>query len=246
MSWLDTITPNFLLSEDRRIQKEQRRVTNRDLQPEDREAAYKWLADNGSGKALVALLTRFDMKLEHQMKDGDEKEYVFGLLLAHGPEKVERPVRAHLRRCRTIAMPLRLLSELKGDREAVEMAFELLDAERERDDFKPEKKIDLLVWLVDHKHERAVEVVSPFLRDFDEGVRFAAAEVLIGQGRDDQVRPLLEAVIANPKEESNRLRVRLYELFLKRGWKLDQPDQVAEGLASGWQVVDGRITRGGA
>ena len=33
MSWLDSITPNFLLSEDRRIQKEQRRVTNRDLQP---------------------------------------------------------------------------------------------------------------------------------------------------------------------------------------------------------------------
>lgn len=244
MSWLDSITPNFMLSEDRRIQKEQRRVTNRDLQPEDREAAYKWLAENGSGKALVALLSRFDMKLEHQMKDGDEKEYVFGLLLAHGAEKVERPVRAHLRRCKTIAMPLRLLAELKGDREAVEMAFELLDAERARDDFKPEKKIDLLVWLVDHKHERAVEVVSPFLQDFDEGVRFAAAEVLIAQQQDDRVRPLLEAVIANPKEESNRLRIRLYELFQRKGWKLERPEAVSAAATAGWQVIDGRLAAG--
>ncbi len=240
MSWLDSITPNFLLSEDKRIQKEQRRVTHRDLQPEDREAAARWLSDNGSPKALVALLTRFDMQLEHQMNDRDEREFVYQLLVGHGPEALRRPLRAHLKRCRMIAMPMRMYAELYGDEAAVEMAFELLAAERERDDFKPGKKIDLLVWLVDHTHPGAIEACAPFLEDFDEGVRYAAAEVLLAQ-KDDAARPLLEKVLANPGEEANRLKVRLCEAFQRRGWPLDDPDAVAPNLPEAFEVRDGRI-----
>lgn len=239
MSWLDSITPNFMLSEDKRIQKEQRNVTNRDKQPEDRESAARWLADNGSGRALVALLTRFDMQLEHQMNDRDEREFVFGLLVRHG-DALDRPLRAHLKRCKMIAMPLRLLEEASGREAAIEMAFELLKIELDRDDFKPQKKIDLLTWMAEHRHPEAIQRLAPFLKDFDEGVRYAAAEVILGQ-QDDAAKGPLEAVLADPSEESNRLKVRLCEAFQRRRWTLSDPDAVAPNLHETFEVVDGQI-----
>lgn len=239
MSWLDSITPNFMLSEEARIQREQRNLTNRDKQAEDREMAARWLSDNGSPKALVGLLSRFDMQLEHQMNDRDEREFVYGLLIGHG-DKLDRALKAHLKRCKMIAMPLRLYAELNGNAKAVEMAFELLQTELERDDFKPTKKTDLLVWLVDHTHPRAIAEVEPFLVDFDEGVRYAACEVILAQN-DDAGRAPLEKVLANPEEEANRLKVRLAEAFIKRRWPLDDPDAVAANLHDNFAVKDGQI-----
>src|SRR5688500_14555006 len=96
---------DFLLSEEKRIAKQQRTITNRDVQPEDREKAARWLADNGSPKALVALLTRFDMQLENGLKDKNEKEFVYSLLLGFGDAAV-KPLERHLEKCRQIAVPL--------------------------------------------------------------------------------------------------------------------------------------------
>ncbi len=231
---------DFFLSEEKRIAKEQRNLTNRDKQPEDRDAAARWLADRENPKAIVALLTRFDMNLENQLKDRSEKEFVYGLLVSKG-EPAVRPLERHLSRCRQIASPLRLFVDLKGREAAVEKVFELLDIERERDDLnKPEKKVDLLVWLVGHRHPGAIERCSPFLLDFDENVRYAAAEVMIAQ-QDEAARPALEQALQNPGEESNRLKVRLAEVFQQRGWALDDPEKVAANLTPTFTVRDGRI-----
>lgn len=229
---------DFFRSEDDKIRRQQRRVTDRNLQPEDREAAVRWLADNGSGKALLALLSRFDMNLENQLKDQSEKEFTYDLLLQKG-DALEAPLRSHLKRCRQFALPLRLFEELRGEQAAIELVFELLRIELEKDDFKPDKKSNLLVWLAERKHPDAIEQVRPFLQDFDEGVRYAAAEVLIGQGTD-AARPHLLAALAHPGEESNRLRVRIAEVFAQRRWPVDDAD--LEGrLIGGYTVRDGRI-----
>lgn len=229
---------DFFRSEDDKIRRQQRRVTDRNLQAEDREAAARWLADNGSGKALVALLSRFDVNLENQLKDQSEKELVYALLLQKG-DALEAPLRAHLKRCRQIALPLRLFEELRGEQATIELVFELLRLELEKDDFKPAKKTNLLVWLAERKHPDAIEQARPFLQDFDEGVRCAAAEILIGQG-SDQARPPLLAALAHPGEESNRLRVRIAEVFAQRRWPVDDAD--LEGrLVGGYAVREGRI-----
>ena len=230
---------DMFLSEDRRIAKEQRTLTNRDKQPEDREAAARWLAGNATPKAFVALLTRFDMNLENQLKDRAEKDLVYGLL-SQGGEGVHRPLDRHLARCKQLATPLRLFVDLKGGDAAVEKAFELLDIEREKDDFKPEKKNDLLVWLIDKRHPRAIEVAAPFLHDFDENVRYAAAEVMLAQQSDD-ARPHLEKALAYPDEESNRLRVRLAEAFAQRRWSLEDEAGVGAALPETHAVKNGRV-----
>ena len=231
---------DMFLSEEKKIQKQAARVINRDLQAEDREAAYRWLAENGSGKALVGLLSRFEMRLEHQLNEKDERELVYGLLVQHGA-KLERPLRVHLKKARQIAMPLRLYEEVMGFDATIALVYELLDLEIQKDDFhKPEKKTDLLVWLAEHRHDGAIAAASPHLADFDEQVRYAASEVILAQ-QSDAGRAALEAVLANPQEDSNRLRVRLSEVFAARRWPLDDPDAVGPLLPETHKVVDGRI-----
>ena len=136
--------------------------------------------------------------------------------------------------------PLRLFIELAGEDAAVEKVFDLLELESKKDDFKPQKKNDLLVWLVDKRHARCIEAAAPFLGDFDENVRYAAAEVMIAQ-QDDAARPLLESALTNPDEDSNRLRVRLSQVFQQRRWSVSDAAQVGAALPGGWAIKDDRI-----
>jgi hypothetical protein len=228
---------DIFLSDEQRIQKNQRTLTNRDVQPEDRDAAVRWLVENASPKAHVALLTRFDMNLEYQLKDKNEKNALYTTLLGIGDPLV-RPIERHLEKCRQVAIPLRLYAELKGEETAIRKVYEILDLERNKDDFKAQKKVDLLVWLAERRHPGAIVAVAPLLEDFDEGVRYAASEVIIAQN-EEAGRAHLEKVIGNAQEDSNRLRVRLADVFSQRRWTLDP--QAAAHLPNGYSLREGRV-----
>jgi len=230
---------DLFISDDKKIQKRQRTLTNRDSQAEDREIAARWLTDKGTGKALLSLLSRFDMQLEHQLNDRDERELVYALAMSTGQD-ILKPLRAHLRKCKKFALPIRLYRELQGEQATVEFVFDLLQIELKKDDFKPGKKTDMLVWLTDYRHENMISSAAPFLQDFDEGVRCAAAEVIISQN-DDAGRSALEAAFANPEEDSNRLRVRLAEVFTARRWSVDDVEGVTANLPPGHKLADGRV-----
>lgn len=231
---------DWLLSKEARIQRNQRRLTNRDAQAEDREAAARWLVEEGSPKALVALLTRFEMNLTHQMNDKAEKEKVYGLLAGKGGQ-LRRPLEAHLRKCRQFAMPIRLLAEIDGAPAAVTCALDLLELERQRDDVNhPEKKANLLVWLTDHQDPRIIEVATRLLGDFDEGVRYAAAEAIAAQREGtEEVRRALEGVLARRDEDSNRLRARVASLFAQRRWPCGE--DAGANLPPGYAWKDSRV-----
>lgn len=231
---------DMFLSEEKRIQKQQRTLTNRDAQAEDREAAARWLAENGSPKAIVALLTRFDMKLENQLKDSGERDLVYALCADLG-EALERPLGRHMKKCQSIALPIRLMEEQQGEEATIQAVFALLQREYEKDDFKPRRKTDLLVWLAKRRHEGATEAAAPFLKDFDENVRYAAVEVIAAQD-DPGASALLEPVLANPDEEANRLKVRIAELFQQRGWTVQDVEGFGAGLPPSFALTpEGRV-----
>lgn len=233
---------DFLHNEEQRIARNIRRLTDRDSQPEDREAASQWLAQNGSRAAILGMLQRFEIALEHQMKDQGEKEQVYSRLAAMGAEKVAEPTRVWLRQCRQFAMPLKLLADLAGSEAAEAMVRELLDIELKKDDFKPDKKKGLLVWLAEHKSsEQAADAAVPFLKDFDEGVRYAASEVCIAHG-GDRAGEMLSVVLLNDKEESGRLKVRIAEACAAKGWRM--PPAVEGALPKGFRAKDGRVYAG--
>lgn len=226
---------DFWMSEDQKIAGHQRTLTDKNQQAEDREKSARWLLDNGGPKGLVALLTRFDMSLENQLKDSGEKEFVYGLVASKGDEVI-RPLDRHLEKCRHVAHPLRLYVERRGETAAIERVFAVLELERSKDDFKPEKKTDLLVWLAGHRHPGAAEVAARFLTDFDEGVRYAAVEVILAQG-ENVGREALLGVLTNREEESNRLRIRVAGVFAQRRW--DVPEGTP--MPAGFTVQDGRV-----
>lgn len=232
---------DFFLSEDKKISKHQRRLTNRDAQAEDREASAVWLSDLGSPKALMALLSRFDVKLTHQLNDKTEKEFLFGILAKHG-DSLDRPLRAHLKKCKQFAWPLRLLQTVQNEEAVLSVVYELLQHELEKDNFKPAKKTGLLLWLAERQHDNAIAASVPFLEDFDEGVRYAASEVLIAQQTDAAREPLL-SVLTNPEEDSNRLKVRISEVFVGRRWPVDGHEIVDDNLPDTFVVRDGRIVQ---
>ncbi|MBA2321772.1 MAG: hypothetical protein H0V89_11530, partial [Deltaproteobacteria bacterium] len=139
---------DFFMSEEKKIQRHQRTLTDRAQQAEEREASVRWLAGHATPVALLALLSRFDMRLEHQLKDTAEKESLYDELVRIGRPVVE-PLRAHLKKSRQVTIPLRLLAELEGVETTVGAVIELLEQELKKDDFKPEKKRQLLVWLAE-------------------------------------------------------------------------------------------------
>jgi hypothetical protein len=231
---------DIFMNDEKKIKKHHRRLTNRDAQDEDREASAHWLADNGTPPALLALLSRFDMALDHQLKDATEKDLIQSLVRHKGTD-ASTAVRQWLRQCKVTARPLTLLSDIEGPAAALDVAYELLIIEREQDPFKPEKKKKLLIWLAERTDSRSVESADFYCLDFDEGVRYAAAEVLISEA-SEQARQALERLFSNPEEDSNRLKVRVMDVFISRRWTLDTPQAVTE-LPEGYSVQGSRFAR---
>jgi len=235
MGWFDWLTGG----EESQVKRHAKRVRNLNAQGEDRQASAHWLAENGTDEAILGLLGRYTINYEQRMKDEEEKSLVTELLRGLGAEKIGPPIRQWVRKNEAFARPLQLVEELEGKSAAVDLLLDMLG--REVDPFKTEKKRQILIRLSSYVDPRVMERVSPCLEDFDEGVRYAAAEVLLAQDRES-VRGDLARALARRDEESNRLRVRLAEAFHKRGWPLgEHAGAVRERPPVGWTVQGDRV-----
>jgi hypothetical protein len=234
MGFLDIIFGN----PQKQLERQCKRVQNINAQPEDREAAALFLAEDGSEPAIYGLLGRFDVRIENAMKDRNEKAFVFELLEALG-EPVLEPAILFSKRCKNIANPLRLIEALGGTEPVLATALEMLDEEAAKEDYKPDRKRHLLVLLAEKKDERIAPSAARFLDDFDEGVRYAAAQAVISQDTQ-QCREDLVGALANPEEESNRLRVRIAEVVAARRWALDPHVQALQENPPTGFAVKGR------
>jgi HEAT repeat protein len=234
---------DFILSTEKKIAKNTRRLTNRDAQPEDRESSAQWLANEGSPQSMLGLLARFDLQLEHDINNQKELDYIYNLCVSLG-DKMHEPALVWLRQCKAVSRPLALIGDLQGEEAAIQAAYEVLQIERsEGNEFNPHKKKAVLIWLAERRHDGLIEQVAPFLGDFDEGVRYAAVEAMAAQQEDAAREPLL-TVLTNAEEESNRLRIRVCEFFAQRGWPVGEAEEaLAQSLPDGFSLRGGRIAR---
>lgn len=240
MGLLDWLFP----SEEQKIATHIRTLTDRDSQPEDREASAHALVATGEPQALLGLLSRFDVQLENQMKDAAEKDHVQALALSLGGAKMKEPLEAWLKRCRVFARPLSMYEDLYGRHAAITIALTVLDVEFKKNDLnKPQKKREMLIWLADNKDDRLLDASLKFLDDFDEGVRYAAGEVIISQ-EDDRGRLPLLARFADDDEDSNRVKTRWAEVFISRRWSVKEHEEaLAKRPPHGYTVANGRIAK---
>lgn len=224
-------------STDKKIELYGRRVRTKDTPVEQREAAALWLAEEGSRRAIVAMLGRFEMTYEHQMKDQVEKERVARLILSLGSDAIPA-LEDFLRRGNNFARALKLYRELAGTDAAKAMTLELLDVEAAKSGLKPKKKHDLLVMLSNFKGPEVTASAGRFLDDFDEGCRFATVEVLIAQDDTPDIRDGLLGRLS-PEEESGRVKHRVADIAAQRKWKVEGVE-----VPDGFKLVGGVLVQG--
>ncbi|MBM74426.1 MAG: hypothetical protein CMK59_03425 [Proteobacteria bacterium] len=232
---------DFLFGTDEKstLKKHAKRVNNLNAQFEERQASAQWLAEQGSPEAISALLNRFSLAYEHNMKDAEEKDFILSHLRFIG-ESALPTIKEWIKTNDKFARPLTLVEHHEGEEGVVDLLMEIVRLEN--DQFKPEKKRQGLIHLAKFKDNRIPSVAIPELDNFDEGVRYAAVEALSNQEGED-VREALSAALSNPNEESNRYRVRIAEVFLNQNWQLSNPDAIQDNPPVGFVVIDSRIAR---
>ncbi|MFW2388606.1 MAG: HEAT repeat domain-containing protein [Polyangiales bacterium] len=216
------------------LQKHVARVANRRAQKHERWESIQTLASDGSDEALRALLTRFTVRVDPSITDGEEKAATFHGIVQHGDAALE-PVLDFLSSSETLAWPLKILREIQSEEQVTVILLDLLskmDTEYERD---PQKKIDLIASFEERTDPRIVEAVTRFLEDMNETVRFHAAGAILAQDEADAARDAMtKAFLA---EESVRVRMRMLDGYVERGWKLaDVKEEATKKLPSGYTI----------
>lgn len=210
------------------------RVANKRAQKHERWESIQVLANDGSDEAIRALLTRFAIRVDPSITDGEEKNAAFLGVVQNG-EAALGPVRDFLASSETLAWPMKILRELQSEEEVTTTLLELLskmDTEYERD---PQKKIDVIASFEECKDPRIVDAVIRFLDDMNETVRFHAAGAILAQDEADAaLEPMTKAFLA---EESVRVRMRMLDGYIERGWRLgDVREEATKKMPTGYSL----------
>lgn len=210
------------------------RVANKRAQQHERRESIHVLASDGSDEALRALLTRFTIRVDPSITDGEEKNAAFLGVVQNG-EAALGPVRDFLDASDTLAWPLKILKEIQSEGEVTTTLLELLakmDTEYERD---PQKKIDVIASFEERKDPRIVEAVTRFLEDMNETVRFYAVGAIFAQdAADAALEPLTLAFL---REESVRVRIRMLDGYIERNWTFgDVKDEASKKMPTGYTL----------
>ncbi|MEZ4301395.1 MAG: HEAT repeat domain-containing protein [Polyangiaceae bacterium] len=252
---------------DKRVAGHAKVVADKRAQTYDRLESLQALAEMRTADAAAALLKRFSFSIDPSITDQEEKDLAFvGIVDAGRPgelprddkerekmleeaterrDKVVEATRTYCEKAEQLTWPLKVLRELLDDDAYRDELIDMLgrfDTEYSRN---VEPKIQLIVALEEVPGEESREVVEQFLEDVNETVRFHAAESTFAHGNEASAAVLCKMIVA---EESVRVKNKVAEHFVRRGWKVpaDQREDVAKALRDTEQYrVDatGKVTR---
>jgi HEAT repeat protein len=218
------------------------RAADKRAQNYDRGEALAMLAEVGTAESAAALLKRFTFKIDPSITDQEEKDVAAQGVLSAGRDAIE-PIRKFSEKADSLSWPMKILKELVDEEEFVEELLSWLarwDTEYAK---FIDPKIQLLVALEEHTDPRIREAVEPFLDDVNETARFHAAATLFHQEDEASVAPLLRIL---PDEESFRVKNKIAEGFLSRGWVVpeDLRDLTRKALPPGFTIDgDGKLKK---
>ena len=91
------------------------------------------------------------------------------------------------------------------------------------DQAQTDKNYDVLCHLADYKHPGLAEKIAHFLKDPDERVRYAAAEVLMEQDLAES-GSILEPLLSDQNPDNSRIRQTVIRKYLEHGWEVKRPE----------------------
>jgi hypothetical protein len=189
----------------------------------DRQEAITALSEMASADAVEALLKRFSFHIDPSITDQEEKDSAFRGILRADKEALG-PVRAYAAKAESLAWPMKIIKELLGEGEYVPELLRWLSRwDTEYAKFI-DPKVQILIALEEHKHPAIRAEVERFLEDVNEPARFHAASALLAQD-DEAAVPALAHLLGD--EESVRVRTRVAEGFVARGWTIPEAERDA-------------------
>ncbi|MDB4946546.1 MAG: hypothetical protein JWP97_6080 [Labilithrix sp.] len=208
----------------------------------DRQEAIQELCKLRSPEAVEALLKRFTFATDPSITDQEEKEAAFEGIVAAGRDGIE-PVRAFAARAESVSAPIRILKAVLNEDEVVEeLLVWLARWDTEYAKFV-DPKLQVLQALEEYKHPKIRAAVEPFLQDFTEQARLHAGVATLAQDDPEAVGPLLAAFL---EEESVRIRGRIADGFIAKGWDVPEEhrDAIRKVLPSQYAIDGtGRFTK---
>jgi HEAT repeat protein len=210
------------------------RANDKRAQPYDRQEAIHALVAMKSLEAAEPLLRRFTFSCEPSITDREEKDLVFGAIVAVGAS-ILPALRAQVKKADTVGWPLRVARGVLDDDAYVTEVLEWLapwDTEYAK---FIDPKLQILAALAEVRHEAIAPAVERFLEDVNEEARFNTVGALFAQEAEGVSAALLSTLAG---DESVRVRTRIAEELLARQWPVpaEEHDRVRKGLPGGYSI----------
>jgi hypothetical protein len=234
-----------LFSKEKSLQRTIERATNKLAQQADRWGALEKLREDGTDDATFGLCKRWSITSNNHVEDQQEKAWVVDVLTAKGAV-VLAPLRRYMKGSAQLSHALAVLGAVATRDQVLETVDGLFADETPGYTRDPERRLDLIRWFGEWKAGGAdtVSRLLPYLVDFDQNVRVAAADAIAEQDVALTGDALLAAML-RPEEESGRFRRRLAEILAHHkhplGPKADAVASHLVGPAATFSVVGGVI-----
>ncbi|MEE9383663.1 MAG: HEAT repeat domain-containing protein [Nannocystaceae bacterium] len=225
-----------------RLARNTKTVINGFAQSADRYAAMEQLLEDGSKEAHTAVLRRFTVTSSKTIEDEEEKGWVYRRTIA-----LEKGILPALKQfCATqsnLAWALRIVEDVANETEEWAILDAILAAHPPGYERDSQTKLQVLTHLQEIDDEKVVGIVSGYLDDEDETVRFHAVEALLDIGDEHCQRPLLDRFV-HEKEDSLRLRNRVLDGMVDHGWSVKgRREEIAKHIGKAHAIKKGRIVR---
>ncbi len=234
----------------RNIIKNKKRIKMRYGQGEERYQAVEFFRDLGGREGVAGLLERFMVKVDHSIRDEEEKQEVFNHLASFSKEDVLPAIEEYLNRRDSakvpVTWPLKVLDRAASTEEVVSVLIRALDKLGTEYAKEPERKVVLISQLAEYSDPRVVPALLPFLCDHRDEVKLTALSALTRKA-DESAREAMLDLLVDP-ETPIRLRGSIAESLMTLGWPVKgYRKKVEEVLPEGLHIDrSGRIKGHGA
>jgi hypothetical protein len=235
-----------LFSKEKALQRTIERATNKLAQQGDRWSAMEQLQKDGSEEALFGLCKRWGVTSQKQIEDDQEKNWVVDVLVGFGPAALP-PLTRYVKSAPQLAFALKAVERIATGEQVLSIVDEILASEEPGYTRDPERRLDVLRWLGEQEGIPAadrVKRIAPYLADFDQNVRCAAADAMAPHDASLIGDALLTAFL-RPEEESGRFRRQIAEILATKqiplAGKGAQVAPLLTGPAAGFAVQGDRL-----
>ncbi|MGB1276435.1 MAG: HEAT repeat domain-containing protein [Nannocystaceae bacterium] len=222
-----------------RLEKYIRKVENKYTQSAERYHAMTQLIELGTTPALVGLLRRFNISSSKSIEDEEEKGWVYRRLSGMDASVVLPATKQFCLAHENIAWALRIVEDLANEDQEWDILNALLAQHPPGYERNPAKKLQMLTHLAEIDDPRVPEILSGYVDDADESIRFFSVEALLDIGEPSAI-PSLVSRLDNQEEDSLRLRTAILNGFARQQWDLSEhAELVRKNIGNEGHTFDG-------